>query len=82
MKTIVIYQNYQEFPTYYVLDGDYTRLDGVIVGTVDEDQELESIVCDLDNIAEVFSTDFPLSFLEQQILEGNRVAIVVCGMIP
>lgn len=82
MKTIVIYQNYQDFPTYYVLDGDYTRLDGVIVGTVDEDQELESIVCDLDNIAEVSSTDFPLSFLEQQILEGNRVAVVVCGMIP
>lgn len=82
MKTIVIYQNYQEFPTYYVLDGDYTRLDGVIVGTVDEDQELENIVCDLDNIAESFSTDFPLSFLEQQILEGNKVAVVVCGMIP
>jgi hypothetical protein len=82
MKTIVIYNDFENFPTFYVLNGDFTHLDGVVVGAVDVDQELEDMVADLSSYTEVHLEKFPMKFIQDEILQGVEVAVIQCGFIP
>ena len=83
MKTIAIYTNFQDLSTFFVLYGDYTHLDGVVVGEVDVDPKLEEMVSDLNSYAEaVHLEQFPMEFVKDQILQGVEVAVIQCGFLP
>jgi hypothetical protein len=80
MKTIIIWNEYEKSRTsYFVLDGDYSDLDGVIIGTGDSDissqEKLESLIFDDSEVRckHPMSETFPYEAM------GSETKVIACG---
>lgn len=82
MKTIVIWQDFQELPTFIVLEGNYSHLDGVVIGTVDDEEkqeELASLLWDPD------SGDIRVKYVDNppyHVLTEDGYIIIRAGLVP
>lgn len=81
MITIVTFTDFENFPIYYVLDGDHRELDGICVGATNQDSVLESRVCDLDKQAIDRYNKFPIEEAMSSFRGGEEVAVINCGII-
>lgn len=81
MKTVIIYDSVFEQPiSYYVVDGDYSHLDGVYGNHMGFSQKLQDelykIVFNEDWTSKPALDKFPL----QAVKEG--AIVIVCGFLP
>ena len=83
MKTVLIYDQLGESPiSFLVLDGDYSRFNGVYVNAYDGDDILMQELCELvypdgNYMRKGFVKDFPVD----AVLVDNA-KVVVCGFLP
>lgn len=85
MKTIVIWDNIDAAIKYFVLDGDYRKLDKVYIGSADNEKlwtELSEIVYYEDGNEKIEMQDhFPITeilFVE----DPSHICVISCGILP
>lgn len=80
MKTVVIWDTIEDAIRFFVLNGDFTRLDGVYINQC-QDKELESelaaIVYDKDGNEKIkMLGHFPTNEIKKD------TAVIACGFLP
>lgn len=85
MKTVIIYEQFIDPIVFIVVDGDYTRLDGVMVNSVDSDRVLQDELCDM--LYDPVSGD-PTELYKNALKKfpteevKNGAAVIVAGFLP
>lgn len=86
MKTIVIWNQFDYGVQYFVLDGDYSRFEGVFIGST-ENQELQEELIKLlyteDGVETgkiEFLKKFPTDLFYKERL--GTVIVIECGYLP
>jgi hypothetical protein len=83
MKTIIIYETFTDPIKFYVIDGDYSHLNGVYSnGDAEEtaQDELNNLVFNEDWTYKPAYNDFPQHVFEEH--NACAVSVIVCGFLP
>ena len=77
MKTLIIYQELEETIKFLVVEGDYSRFNGIYINMMDNDNEYVDEFCDFfykDNGEYKYELSSDIGLIENK--EWNKVAIV------
>lgn len=47
MQTLVEYDDFENWPRYFIVEGDWSKFDGVIINSTDSPEVLQEELCDL-----------------------------------
>ncbi len=84
MKTIIVWNTFQEFAKFVVLDGDYRHLDEVCVGSVGDEDKQEELMQVLNYNDETGLAEFEeLKEFPLDVVRGeSEVYVINAGFIP
>jgi len=84
MKTIVIWNKSWYGIQYFVLDGDYSHLNEVYIGSIENEAEQDELLQLTDSIpSESFLNRFPKEVFYSEYCETpDQVAVIEAGFIP
>jgi hypothetical protein len=96
MKTIVIWESFDAAAQFFVLNGDYSHLDGVYINAADGDLDLQDELSEIvyrsneeqqaDPEAGYYRVKmrrkFPIVTAVKNYNKGEGLKIVQCGMLP
>lgn len=81
MKTVVIYSNFEDLPKYFVVDGNYSHLDNIVVNDCTNQKLEEELIRLLFDETYMFKQKLYLSFPKCEI-RNEVVEFITVGWAP